>query len=368
MILLLLACDDAPPPMAPPDACTIMGTPAPGPLAADLAAAGDDALAQARVRIREARLTSDPGFYTLADTALSCALSRSPTDVEAARLQVHLLVQFHRFAEAEAAARALPGDHWLDQALLGDALMERGDLDAAAVAYQAAVDRRPGLEMYDRIGWLRWSWGDVDGALQMQASAVSAGSPQDPEPFAWVLTRMGWLHALRGEPAAEIEQALTLLPDYPPARFARGRIRLHAGDTVGAAADLRAVGATVEAVRALSEIGPADVEAVRAQDPRGYALWLADRDPARAIPVLEEEWTVRQDAMTQMALAYARFRAGQPASDPRAEEQARAALATGIAEPRVLLLGGLILGDDALVTRALATGPGLLPSERKLVP
>ncbi len=347
------------------DPCLILRFSAPGPLAADRAAAGDDARAVAELFVREARLAGDPGFYTLAEQAVGCGLSRAPDDAALLRLDAHLGVQFHRFAEVEAKAAALaarPGATWLDHALLGDARMELGKLDAAAEAYQRAADLRPGLEVYDRVGWLRWLWGDVDGAVEMARLAASAGSPGDPEPFAWALTRLGWLNALRGEPAPELDQALALLPDYAPARFARGRVRLHAGHP-GAADDLRAAGRTVEAVWALSEIDPtASVDAVREQDPRGYAIWLTPRDPGAAYAILEEEWKVRQDATTRMARAWAAARLQGTPLDPAAE--ARAALATGIVEPRVLRMGAEILGDDTLRERALAMGPGLLPSER----
>lgn len=376
MLLFLLAC--APPPAPtrpPPDACAVMATPAPGPLDTERAQSPDDPLALARLRIREARLTGDPGFYTLADTAVECALLRAPTDLDAQRLRAHLLIQFHQFAEAESVARAMLSGpvaqpHWLDHALLGDALMEQGKLDAAGEAYQAAVNLRPGLEMYDRIGWLRWLWGDVEGALEMQRLAVGAGSSLDPEPFAWVLTRLGWLNALSGRPAPELDAALTLVPDYPPARFARGRARLASGDKAGAIEDLTAAGPTVEAIWALSEAGvtPArTVTAVRAQDPRGYAIWLTNQPggAAEAVALLEAELKIRQDPVTRMALAYARFQADPGVRDALRPE-AESILGIGLAEPRVLFQAGLLLSDPALLARALAAGPGLLPSERDL--
>ncbi|MDP2317007.1 MAG: hypothetical protein Q8P41_29205 [Pseudomonadota bacterium] len=367
-LLWLAACaPDAPPP-APvaPDTCVMYRAPAPGPLAAERSAAGDAAVAVANLYVREARVSGDPGFYTLAESALECALARAPGDKEALRLRAHVWLQFHRFADVEAETTRLsaaPDATWLDHALLGDAQLEQGKLDAAGEAYQRAVNLRPNLESYDRIGWLRWLWGDLDGAVEMQALAVSAASPLDPEPYAWVLTRLGWLHALQGVPAPELDAALKLLPNYRPARFARGRLRLHTGDPA-AAEDLRAAGATVEAVWALSELdATASVEAVKAQDPRGYAMWLTPKDPAAALALLQKEWTERQDATTRMARAWAAFCAKAPSVDAPAE--ARAALATGIVEPRVLWMGAEILGDDTLRQRALAMGPGLLPSERR---
>lgn len=371
--IALFGCEaDPPPPAAPPDACLMLRAPVAGPLATQRASAGDTPLALANLFVREARLTGDAGFYTLADTALTCALTRSPDEVEARRLQAHVWIQFHRFAEVEGMAERLASAQhatWLDHALLGDARMEQGELDAAGESYQRAVDLRPNLAVHDRIGWLRWLWGDVEGAIQMQEMAVSAGSPQDPEPYAWVLTRLGWLHALQSRPAPELDAALALVPDYTPARFARGRIRLHEGHP-GAAEDLRAAGPTVEATWALSELDPsASVEAVKAQDPRGYAIWLTPRDPVAALAILDDEWTVRQDATTRMARAWAAM--GVADTSPATKTgldvsaEARAALATGIVEPRVLWMGARILGDDSLRQRALAMGPGLLPSERR---
>ncbi len=346
-----------------PDSCAIARAPAPGPRAAEIARAIDDPVEVARLRIEEGHLTADPGFYSLAEEAARCALQRAPGDPEARRHLVHVAIQFHQFAAAEKDALALANEtgSWSDWMLLGDAQMEQGELADAAVAYQRAMDQRPGLPLYDRAAWLRWLTGDVDGAVQLQERAVAAGSSSDPEPYAWVLTRLGWLRALRGEPAPEIDLALAMLPDYPPARFARGRIRLAAGDA-SAADDFRATGATVEATRALAEIDPSvSVDAVGAQDPRGYAIWLAERDAARAVALLDEELKSRQDAVTHMAHAYAVYRSGGDGS-----AEAREALATGCPDPRVLLQGGLVLGDRALVERALASGPGLLPSERTL--
>ncbi len=363
LALLLFGC--APPAPAPAfGPCTLVEAPAAGPLAAERAAT-QEPIALARLFIQEARLTSDAGFYTLAEAALDCHLQTAPTDREAIRLRDHVQVQFHRFAEVEADAKRLTGAGatWLDWALLGDAQMEQGKLDEAAASYQTAMDLRPGLEMYDRVAWLRWLWGDVEGALALQRDAVAAGSPRDPEPLAWVLTRLGWLNALGGRPSPELDAALALLPDYRPAHFHRGRVRLAGADPASAAEDLRAAGATVEAVWALSEIdATASVEAVRSQDPRGYAMWLTPRDPKEALAILEEEWRVRQDATTRMARAWAAWHAHDPSLDAVAE--ARTALATGIVEPRVLRMGGQVLADPALVARALAMGPGLLPSER----
>ncbi len=359
LLLLSLACTPSTPtPTAPPDPCAIVRAPAPGPRSAAVAAVLDEPLRVAELRIEEARITGDVGFYTLAEQALACSGADTP---EANRLRTHIAIQFHQFAEAEQMAKRLAESSGsaLDWMLLGDTQMEQGKIALSAESYQQSMDLRPGLAIYDRVAWLRWLTGDFDGAMEAQRQAVSAGSPGDPEPYAWVLTRLGWLRALRGEPAVEIESALALLPDYPQARFARGRIRLFLGQP-GAAEDLRAAGRTVEAFRALAELDPTvKVTEVGSQDARGYALWLADTDPARALVLAEAELSARQDAVTHMVHAWVVHQTGGDAT-----AEARAAVDTGCLEPRVLLFGGLILKDSALLERALAFGPGLLPSER----
>lgn len=363
LILLLTACSVAPPP-APqlPSACAVSEAPVPGPLAEERSGTMDP-LARAEVFVREARQTGDPGFYTLADQATSCALARTPSDPDALWMRAHLLVQFHDFAGAESVAAGLVetrGD-WGDHMLLGDALMEQGDLGDAAAAYDRALELRGGdLRLYDRLSWLQ---GDLAGATSWAERAVHAASPADPEPFAWALTHLGWLHALAGAPAPEIQHALLVQPGYPPAHLARGLLRLHAGHE-GADRDLRAAGPTFAALRALAELDDTvDLEAAAALDPRGHAAWLADRDPERAIALLEVELEDRQDATTKMAWAYATHLAGG-----EAEAVAREALATGIIEPEVLLQASVVLDDPELRARALAMGPGLLPSQRAVQP
>lgn len=342
------------------DPCTLAFLPAPGPLAKE--AETRDPVLLAQVRIREARLTGDPGFDTLAELALSCALARDPDNVEARRWMGHVELQFHRFAAAGTRMADLFAEtgHWRDAMFLGDARMEQGDLAGAGEAYAQATGIRPGLELYDRLAWLAWLQGDLDGAIARETMAVAASSPADPEPMAWVLTRLGGLKALRGETPNEIGLALSLLPDYRPAHLALGRFLLVSGHPEPAAEHLRAAGPTIEAALALAEIDPTvSIPALANQDRRGWALWLARTDPAAAVVLLDRELAQRHDATTRITRAWAASRAGEDTA-----EEVRSALATGIRDPSVLLLAAEVLSDPALAAQALAVPNGLLPSER----
>lgn len=348
----------SPPPAQ--DACKIIAVPAPGPLQADRRAAGDAPAAVAALFHREAALTGDSGFRALAERAAACGLSRDPNDDEARAQHVAALYHTHRFVEAEEEARGLTsrrgavGD-WL---LLGDARMEQGHLDGAADAYQRAADLSPDAAVFDRIMYLRWLWGDEVGALEMAQRAVDAAA--DVEQRAWSLAWLGWLRALAGQPAPELDASIALNPRGHQALLMRAAVRLHQGDRAGAAADLDATWADFATTELRHELDPAvDVAAACALDSRGCAIRLAETDPERATRLIEEEWKGRQDALTRAARAWVLSRRGQ---DMRSE--AKAALEAGPIDPQVLYLTGRVLQDPDVMRRALQTGPGLRPSQR----
>lgn len=342
-------------------ACAWMRAPAAGPLQHE-AAAAKSPLDLAAVRVREARLTGDPGFYTLADVAVSCALATDPRDGAALRQRAFLLNQFHRFAEAEAIIRPLAtatdsADDWV---VLSDSLLDQGDLRGAAEALDRALATETSLRTLDRAAWLVWQQGDLDRAISLERRAVRLGVTGDHEAIAWSLTRLGWFLALADKPTDALDAALVEVPGYRPALIARGRLHLHRGEVEAARADLIAAGDTVAAKVALASIDPTvNVDAVGRQDARGYALWLADHGEApRAMRLLEGELADRQDAITRVAYAWAAHQAGGDGA-----AIANEALASGVRDPETLLRAGMVLGKADLVRDALRLGPGLLPPQ-----
>jgi tetratricopeptide (TPR) repeat protein len=316
----------------------------------------------------EGRRTSDAGFYTLAESAATCALERDPESVPAQRLRLDTWEEFHRFADVAQGSAELVGKTaaWEDWARLGDARMELGQLDPAADAYQAAVDLNRGPEVLDRIGWIRWLWGDFEGAVQIQERAAREVDRSAGSDAPLVLTHLAWFHYLAGKPTPELDEALALLPGYRPALYVRGRMRLHAGDKEGAKADLVASGPSFFATQALAEIDPTvDPAKDCALDRRSCAIWLADHDPPRSLTLFDAELKDRQDATTRAMHAYARYRAAG-AVDARIYAEAFGALDSGTLDPQVLVRAGIVLGMARVVRKGMELEPGLLPSERAL--
>jgi tetratricopeptide (TPR) repeat protein len=341
-----------------------------------------------------ARLTGDDGLFALAHSAAACLATRPLRQLDAQLLRGHLLHQRHRFRQAEAVARELVAarGNAFDQGLLGDALMEQGKLEDATRAYQRMMDLKPFYQSYTRGAHVRWLKGDVAGAADMMALAVSAASPRDPEAVPWAQTRLAhyWLQqGKRADGARALSAALRARPGYAPALLALGRLRLAEG-TRSEAIDLLKEAARAnplpeyqwafaDALRADGKIDAArEVEAVIARegaqrDPRTYAIYLATRGGAvaQAVGLAERELTSRADVFTLDALAWALRAAGR--LDEARTHMARA-LREGTADARLFLHAGAIAveaGERKEARRWLRQASSLahmlLPSERAVL-
>jgi len=312
--------------------------------------------------IARARVSNDPGDYTLAEKAAGCLESRYPGEAAALLLRSHVLHQLHRFREAEQIARTLTARRTvvLDYGLLGDALMEQGLLAEAAAAYQKMLDLKPFYQSYTRAAHVRWLKGDLQGAIAAMRLAIESASPRDPESAAWAWTRLAAyeLQAGRlGEASKAAETALLHQPDYAAALLAQGRTLL---------AMKRPSAATV-VLRRAAELNPLPeyqwtlADALRVQgladeaeaierelttggvagDPRTLSLYLATRrtDPDKALALAEEELRTRADVFTLDAHAWALAAAGRVAE---AREVIGRALAEGTEDARIFLHAGVI--------------------------
>ncbi len=341
--------------------------------------------------VSKARLTSDPGFYKLAEQCSAAIEAAAPGDPDAALLRGHIFHALHRFQEAETVARDLVSrrEFVFDYALLGDALMEQGQLGPAVEAYQKMVDLKPCLQTYSRVAHIRWLKGDLPGAIGAAGYAVRAGSPREPEALAWSETRLASYLLQNNDLAGAkdaAENAAQSVTDYPAALLLLGKVHLAQNEFAEAVALLdRAAAASplpeylwtqAEALRANGDAErAATVEAQlratgAANDPRTYSLFLATsgNDAATALRLAQAELAARQDVFTHDALAWALFRSGDVAA---AREQRDRALKEGTQDARLFFHAGLIAAaadEPEQAGRWLAQAEqfrnALLPSER----
>ncbi|HKX36924.1 MAG TPA: tetratricopeptide repeat protein, partial [Rhizorhapis sp.] len=277
--------------------------------------------------VARARDSFDDGYYQLAE---QCALrldARQPGAAAAALLRGHALQNLHRFKEAEPLARQLASTRGapFDHGLLGDVLMELGQLEDAAAAYQKMMDLRPDSRALARAAHMRWLRGDVTGAVEAMQAAVSAVGVRDAESAAWMNTRLGFYHLTSGNlQFAEdaCTAALQLHTNFAPAFALLGRVRLAAGETGEAVEFLERAArrhplpeyqwwlteALMEAGR-FNESRATEAELRRrgaAADARTFALFLATRREQTELTVslMRHELEERADVFTHDALAW----------------------------------------------------------------
>ncbi len=343
------------------------------------------ALATAFLRAARSRGAAHRAY---ARDVIEVGLARTGNGPRLRLLAAMLLLDDHRFEQVIAAAGELAVDLPYDptpRLLIGDASLELGKYEDAATAYEAAIDLRPDLRSYNRIGYMRWLYGDFEGAVEALEFALDAGSARDPESMAWCFTDLGAMYLRRGQPGPAKKaaaRALELVPDYAPALALQGRalgddgepeqarvLLARAADRAPSAEGIlwvaeldRALGNTAEA-----ETGLQDALAMAEHDPRPVAHFLArhGEQPKRALALAEQELKERQNIWSWDTLALAAARAGDV---ERARDAVRKAQALGTDDAALTLHGALVellAGDtDAArqqLDRALAQHPGVDP-------
>ncbi|MEQ1852136.1 MAG: tetratricopeptide repeat protein, partial [Chthoniobacteraceae bacterium] len=248
--------------------------------------------------VEKARVSSDPGFYKLAEQCALALDERSPGDFSAMLLRGHVLQNLHQFQQAEPLARKLVAGRGSpsDYGLLGDVLADLGRLDEAIAAYQSMMDLRPDSQAHARAAHVRWLKGDLTGATEAMRSAASAIGSRNAESAAWMNTRLAFFEFQSGDTSraeAACASALECVTDFPPALLLRGRMQLAAGKATETVEDFRRAAKAnplpeylwllAESLRkAHREPEAIEVEAEMlsrrtADDPRTIALFLATR-------------------------------------------------------------------------------------------
>jgi tetratricopeptide (TPR) repeat protein len=324
---------------------------------------------RARASLKQARATDSAASLADAEDAIHKALQLAPTDFEARKLEVKVLLARHQFREALDRARPLnhgtPDDveAW---GLVSDAALGLGDYSEAEHSAQWMLTLRStnvgGLERGAR---LRELFGDNDGAREFWESAMRL-TLADAEQRAWLGTHMASLMRRTGRAAqAEglLRQVLDAMPTYQPALAELARVRMQQHQYADAAAmlhdryqkvprpdvqfelarALQLAGRETEAQTAYKEFEKAARAAIDAPDNynRELILYYTDRapNPSEALRIAKIEIARRQDVDTLDACAWALAAAGEPAE---AQKQMDKALAVGLRDASFFYHAGAI--------------------------
>lgn len=194
--------------------------------------------------VQKTRETTDYSYLDRAGAILAGVLSDDRTNYEAQRLQLEIQLERHQFDQAAESSRRLirvaPDDPW-NWGTLGDALVEIGDYNAAAEAYQKMVALRPDLASYNRAAHFHFLFNDVPGAVAIMEKAIDAGS-SSPENVAWCLVDLGNIYFKTGRTQLAGEafrRALATFRGYHPAYAGLARVLAAGGDAAGAIANYK---------------------------------------------------------------------------------------------------------------------------------
>ncbi len=335
--------------------------------------------------LRQARASGEAVHRAYARDVIEVGLARTGDPPRLRLLSAMLLLDDHRFEQVISAASeltaALPYDP-TPHLLIGDASLELGRYTEAEQAYEAAIDLRPDLRSYNRVGYMRWLYGDFEGAVGALEMALDSGSARDPESMAWCFADLGAMYLRRGQPEAALTaatRALQLVPGYAPALSLQGRALAEQGSLGQARAVLaqaakqapsgEAILRVVELDRALSNDADAgrglvDAMAMAKHDPRPVAHFLARHGelPQRALALAEQELQARQNIWSWDTLALAAARAGKL---ERAREAIDKAAALGTEDASLTLhraLVELLAGDVEAAKRSLDAATNARPN------
>jgi tetratricopeptide (TPR) repeat protein len=344
--------------------------------------------------LQRARETGDPTYYGRAESVFDQALDREQQHVEALIGKGALANARHQFHEALAIgeqARNLNPTLARIYGVIADAQIELGMYDAAVQTLQTMVDLRPDLSSYSRISYARELHGDTAGAIDMMEHAVMAGGPAT-EHSLWVRVQLGNLHFNAGDLSSAEQQYQGMLaqsPDYLYAlgglarvRAAQGRydeaielynqaiVRMPLPEFVIALGETQeATGHPAEAakqydlVRAMQQLFAANGVDTDLE----LALFDADhgQDPQAALALARAAYQRRPNIKAADTLAWALFKAGQPAEARRYADEA---LRLGTRDALMLYHAGMIAqaqGDSSAardyLRRSLEVNPYFSP-------
>ena len=343
--------------------------------------------------IRKARETGDPSYFNRAEEALKKSLEIAPQNAGAMRHLAYVFYSRHEFEPAATHARqaidmdSTDGDSY---GILGDALMETGEYEKAAVAYRKMMELEESLYSYSRLAGLKSMRGDSAGAMADLERAIAAGkaAKAPAESIAWTEWQLGSEHFALGnlqKAEAYYRQSRETYPNYYRALAGLAQVRAAQkkydeaidlyqkaiailpmpdyaaalGDiyaTTGRPAEARRQYELVEYIGRLSALNQVLYN-------RELAYFYADHDikPKEALELAHRELDYRRDIYAYDVVAWSLYRNGKL---DEARGAIQEALKLGTKDGKLLFHAGMIyhrLGDKEkakeFLRRAIATNP-----------
>ena len=189
----------------------------------------DDFVAQNQLASRYLdllRASGDDSYLGKARRAAEASVNSGVPELNNAGIAALARVQIasHQFASARDTARklrTLAPRKSLPVAILGDALLELGDYDQAAAAFDELAKAEPSsIDSEIRLARLALVRGGLDAAgvhFKNAFNAIRTLTPPSPELLAWCLVQMGQLAFSRGDwdnANKHYQAALQAFPDY----------------------------------------------------------------------------------------------------------------------------------------------------------
>lgn len=350
----------------------------------------DGLVALGSALLQRARETADAGYYLRAERALADALARDRANAGAYTSRGVLRLARHDFRGAlrdGLRARKLAPELVKPLGVVVDANVELGRYGAAGEALQRMVDLKPNLDAYARVSYFRELHGDLPGARQVLARALSAGG-EASENAAYIQTLQGNLEVARGRYAAAgraYRAVLLRAPGYIPARVGLARLDAAQGHLDQAIRRLRIVVERLPLMEYVVALGETELATGRTAAARRtfalvrvqqrllagagvntdveLALFEADHgSPTRALALARRSWARAPSVRSADALGWALTSAGHPAAG---YAWARRALRLGSRDASFLYHAGMsarAAGDPVaarkLLRRAIAMNPG----------
>lgn len=258
--------------------------------------------------LQKFRQTADRGMLEHAGKVVESVLSEDRNNYQALRLRSEIGLERREFARVVQELRRLiqiaPTDAW-NWGVLGDALMQLGQYDEAADAYQKMVTLRPGSASYLRAARFHFVAGDGAGAIELMKLAVAASEPFGDN-RAWCLVELGDLYFKAGrlqEAESAYRSALRAFPGYPAGHAGIGRVRAAEGHAADAVASYRQAQASAPSAEYAGALAVLYQELGDGEEARKQRAWMdaSERTPDVALIIAYADADLRLDRALELA-------------------------------------------------------------------